>query len=112
MVDWDRAFPNTVEEYARDVGLFWSFLAGRGVAWDRVSLAELAEFAAWARRPAENVVALSEQTARRSPRTVNRMLTAVLTSHNNGRDNARAVRVVVAASCPRLSAGCSTARPR
>lgn len=70
--------PNTVEAYARDLALFWSFLAGRGVAWDRMSVAELGEFAAWARRPAENVVVISELAAKRSARTVNRLLTAVM----------------------------------
>ena len=70
--------PNTVEAYARDLGLFWSFLAERGVVWDRVSVVELGEFAAWARRPAANVLVLSEQAARRSASTVNRMLTAVM----------------------------------
>ena len=47
--------PNTVEAYARDLGLFWSFLAGRGLVWDRVLVVVLGEFAGWARRPAENV---------------------------------------------------------
>ena len=53
-------------------------LAERGLAWDRVSVVELGEFAAWARRPAENVLVLSEQAAKRSASTVNRMLTAVV----------------------------------
>jgi integrase/recombinase XerD len=70
--------PNTVEAYARDLRLFWSFLDSRGLAWERVTVAELGEFAAWARRPAENVVVLSELAARRSAGTVNRMLTAVV----------------------------------
>jgi integrase/recombinase XerD len=70
--------PNTVEAYARDLRLFWSFLTSRDLVWDRVTVAELGEFAAWARRPAENVVVLSELAARRSARTVNRMLTAVV----------------------------------
>ena len=70
--------PNTVEAYARDLGLFWSFLGGRGLVWDRVSVVELGEFAAWARRPAENVLVLSEQAARRSASTVNRMLAAMV----------------------------------
>ncbi len=70
--------PNTVEAYARDLGLFWSFLGRRDLVWDRVSVLELGEFAAWARRPAENVLLLSEQAARRSARTVNRMLSAVM----------------------------------
>ena len=65
---------NTVEAYARDLGLLWSFLGWRGLGWDRVSVVELGEFAAWARRPAENVLVLSEQAARRSASTVNRML--------------------------------------
>ena len=55
--------PNTVEAYARDLALFWSFLDARGLVWDRVSVVELGEFAAWARRPAENVLVLVEQAA-------------------------------------------------
>src|ERR1700737_2971802 len=70
--------PNTVEAYARDLGLFWSFLGRRDLVWDRVSVLELGECAAWARRPAENVLLLSEQAAVRSSRTVNRMLSAVI----------------------------------
>jgi hypothetical protein len=46
--------------------------------WDRVSVVALGEFAAWARRPAENVLVLSELAARRSASTVNRMLAAVV----------------------------------
>jgi len=53
-------------------------LAERGVAWDRVSAAGLGEFAAWAQRPAENVVVISEVAAKRSASTVNRMLAAVV----------------------------------
>jgi len=70
--------PNTVEAYARDLKLFWSFLASRGPVWEQVTVSELGEFAAWARRPAENVIVLSELAARRSPRSVNRMLSAVV----------------------------------
>jgi len=70
--------PNTVEAYARDLRVFWSFLAARGVSWEAVRIAELGEFAAWARQPAENVVVISEQAARRCARTVNRMLTTIL----------------------------------
>ena len=70
--------PNTVEAYARDLRLFWSFLGSRGLSWEMVTVGELGEFAAWARRPAENVIVLSELAARRSARTVNRMLAAVV----------------------------------
>ena len=85
--------PNTVEAYARDLGLFWSFLAGRGLMWDRVLVVVLGEFAAWARRPAENVLVLSEQAAKRSASTVNRMLAAVMSFYEfhgrRGNDLAR-----------------------
>jgi len=46
--------------------------------WDRISVVELGEFAAWGRRPAENVLVLSEQAAKRSASTVNRMLAAIV----------------------------------
>jgi integrase/recombinase XerD len=85
--------PNTVEAYARDLGLFWLFLGRRRLVWDRVSVVELGEFAAWARRPAENVLVLSEQAARRSASTVNRMLAAVVSFYEfhgrRGNDLAR-----------------------
>ena len=70
--------PNTVEAYARDLRLFWTFLAEIDTQWDAVDVAMLGEFAAWARRPAANVVVLHEQAARRSAKTVNRMLTSVV----------------------------------
>ena len=56
----------------------------RGLARSRISSIPTAANAAsrapaaWARRPAANVLVLSEQAARRSARTVNRMLTAVV----------------------------------
>ena len=70
--------PNTVKAYAHDLRSFWMFLAERGLAWDQVGVMELGEFAAWARRPAENVVVLAEEAARLSARTVNRMLSGVV----------------------------------
>ena len=71
--------PSTLEAYARDLALFFAFLAERGCDWlADVDVAVLGEFAAWARRPAANVVPLSEQAARRSASTVNRMLTSLV----------------------------------
>ena len=89
--------PNTVEAYARDLAAFWSFLGERGLEWDRVSVAELGEFAAWARRPASNVLVLSEQAAKRSASTVNRMLTAVVSFYGfqGRRGNTLAEQLVV-----------------
>ena len=77
LTDCERS-PNTVEAYAHDLRVFWTFLTECGLSWDRVGVMELGEFAAWARRPAENVLVLSEQAARRSASTVNRMLAAVV----------------------------------
>jgi len=70
--------PNTVEAYAHDLRSFWTFLDERRLSWDQVGVIELAEFAAWARRPAANVVVLADEAARLSPRTVNRMLTGIV----------------------------------
>jgi integrase/recombinase XerD len=70
--------PNTIEAYARDLRLFWTFLAEHDLDWEDVDVAALGEFAAWARRPAANVVLLHDHAARRSARTVNRMLTSVV----------------------------------
>ena len=70
--------PNTVEAYARDLRLFWTFLAESGLGWDAVDVAALGEFAAWARRPAANVVLLHDRAARRSASTVNRMLASIV----------------------------------
>ena len=73
LTDCERS-PNTVEAYAHDLRAFWTFLGERGLRWDQVDVMELGEFAAWARRPAANVVVLAEEAARLSARTVNRML--------------------------------------
>jgi site-specific recombinase XerD len=77
LTDCERS-PNTVEAYAHDLRAFWTFLAERGLCWDQVGVMELGEFAAWARRPAANVVVLAEEAARLSARTVNRMLSGVV----------------------------------
>lgn len=70
--------PNTLRAYAHDLRLFFEFLAGRGLAWDAVGVADLGDFAAWLRRPAENVVLLPGARAARSPSTTNRALSAVM----------------------------------
>lgn len=69
--------PNTVEAYAYDRRAFWEFLGEHRVGWRSVGVNELAQFAAWARRPAKNVVLLTGDEARLSASTVNRMLTGI-----------------------------------
>jgi hypothetical protein len=89
--------PNTVEAYARDLRVFCTFLAVRGLSWDAVTGGELGEFAAWARQPAENVVVISEQATGRCARTVNRMLTTIVDFYefHARRSNRRAGELVV-----------------
>ena len=70
--------PNTLRAYAHDLRLFFEFLAGRGLAWDAVAVADLGDFAGWLRRPAENVVLLPGARPARSNSTTNRALSAVL----------------------------------
>lgn len=71
--------PRTVEGYARDLRWFWCFLAQRELDWSDVGVQDLGEFAAWLRQLAPNVVALGpDATARRTPETVNRMISAVV----------------------------------
>ena len=70
--------PNTVRAYAHDLKLYWSFLAASGLGWEAPTIESLGEFVAWMRRPAQNVVVLVSGDARRSRRTVNRALSAVI----------------------------------
>jgi site-specific recombinase XerD len=70
--------PNTIEAYAHDLKLFWSYLVERGLDWTAVGVMEISEFAAWARQPAVHMAVLRDETARRSAKTVNRVLTAVV----------------------------------
>ena len=69
--------PGTVRAYAFGLKLWSEFLASRGLAWDRIGLDAVAQFVAWLRSPADNVVVLDAGTARRAPATVNRHLASV-----------------------------------
>jgi site-specific recombinase XerD len=69
--------PNTTRTYAHDLAVFFRFLTERALAWDAVSLDDLAQYIFWLRRPAADVVVLDLESSGRSPDTVNRMLSAV-----------------------------------
>lgn len=69
--------PLTARTYAHDLAVFFRFLAERGLAWDKVSLEDLAQYIFWLRRPAAEVVVLDLESAGRASTTVNRMLSAV-----------------------------------
>jgi len=53
VADAQRALPNTIEAYAFDLRLFWSYLVERGLDWTAVGVMEIGEFAAWARTRAQ-----------------------------------------------------------
>lgn len=69
--------PTTVRAYAFSLKLWFEFLAGRDLAWDRVDVDAVAQFVAWLRAPADNVIVFDAGSAVRSPATVNRHLAAV-----------------------------------
>jgi integrase/recombinase XerD len=69
--------PNTLRAYAHDLKLYFEFLAGRGLVWDAVGVADLGDFAGWLRRPAENVLLLPGARPARAASTANRALAAV-----------------------------------
>jgi integrase len=69
--------PNTVRAYAISLKLWFEFLVAAGLAWDRVSIEDVARFVAWLRAPAPNVVVLAEGAGVRRPATVNRYLAGV-----------------------------------
>lgn len=69
--------PNTVRAYAHGLRLWWEFLGARRVAWSAAGIEDVAEFVRWLRAPADNVVVLHADAARRCAATVNRHLAAV-----------------------------------
>ena len=70
--------PNTVEAYARDLKSFFTFLSSRALRWEDVRVRDLGDYVASLRRPADNVIVLERGQAARDPKTVNRMVTAVV----------------------------------
>ena len=66
--------PNTVRHYAVGLKLFFEFLEGAGVAWNEVSVDDVARFVAWLRAPDPDAIG---ETLGRQPATVNQILAAV-----------------------------------
>lgn len=69
--------PNTVVAYASSLRFFFEFLRRTGLAWDQVSVEDVARFVSWLRALADKVIVLAAATPRRSAATVNRHLAAV-----------------------------------
>lgn len=73
-----RASPNTVKAYARALALWFEYLEGRGLSWDRFAIEHMAGFLGWMRSglPA-GVMPLVAQPPRVSDATVAQRLQAV-----------------------------------
>ena len=73
--------PNTVKSYAHDLKDWFCCLAGRGVAWDEVTLEDVGSFVAWLRLPPQGrdgtVAVLSDLAHHCGAATVNRKLAAL-----------------------------------
>ena len=87
--------PNTVKSYAHDLKDWFSYLSGRGLAWDEVTLEDVAAFVAWLRLPPQGrdgtVAVLGEQAHHCGASTVNRKLAAVASFYRfNARHGAKA----------------------
>lgn len=73
--------PNTQRVYARALSMWWPFLQRRGRGWnDDKLLAELGQWVAWLRQPADDIGLLPSATVApaRSAKTINVYLTAVV----------------------------------
>ncbi len=97
--------PNTVKSYAHDLKDWFSYLSGRGLAWDEVTLEDVAAFVAWLRLPPQGrdgtVAVLGEQAHHCGASTVNRKLAAVASFYRfHARHGAKAVGVLRVIQAP------------
>jgi hypothetical protein len=80
LTDIERS-PNTIKAYAHDLKDWFTFLAGRGLDWREVRLADIGEFVAWLRLPPVardgQVVVLPSVERHCTESTVNRKLSAL-----------------------------------
>jgi site-specific recombinase XerD len=97
--------PNTVKSYAHDLKDWFSYLSGRGLAWDEVTLEDVAAFVAWLRLPPQGrdgtVAVLGEQAHHCGASTVNRKLAAVASFYRfHARHGAKAAGVLRSIQAP------------
>lgn len=69
--------PNTIENYAYHLKLFWEFLRDYHLDWKDIGEPQLADFVFWLRSPNPQVVSLQTQEAKRAEKTINTILSAV-----------------------------------
>lgn len=70
--------PDTIQSYAAHLKLFWEYIQAAEKNWQKISIADFAEFVHWLRSQASNVICLnSSSNSRRTERTVNTILSAL-----------------------------------
>jgi len=70
--------PDTIQNYASHLKLFWEYLTASQKNWQTVTIADFAEFVHWLRSQAPNVIHLRDNgDIRRTERTVNTILSAL-----------------------------------
>lgn len=69
--------PNTIENYAYHLKLFWEFLRDSHLDWKEIDEPELADFILWLRSPNPQVVSIQPQEAKRTERTINTILSVI-----------------------------------
>ncbi|WP_261882492.1 site-specific integrase [Vibrio pelagius] len=75
--------PNTIRSYAYHLKELWLFLADAELEWDNVGLVEMSKFINWLKVGyTGNVMTLSETTSLRSEKTINTIVTAVISFYD------------------------------
>ncbi len=71
--------PNTVKNYGHHLKLFWEFLEAHSLDWTECWEKELGEFMLWLQLPDQipGVVSIQPQTAKRTERTINTIMSVV-----------------------------------
>ncbi len=69
--------PNTIENYAYHLKLFWEFLQFRQLDWKEVGELHLADFILWLRSPDPKVISIEQQEAKRTERTINTIVSVI-----------------------------------
>ncbi len=69
--------PNTVEAYAYDLKLWWTFLDCKHLDWRNVDLNDIENFSYWLRVGDTSIVYMQPIEAKRSEKSINRSITGV-----------------------------------
>lgn len=76
--------PNTLRAYCYHLKLYFEFLDSCSLAYTEVNLTIFGQFIAWLRNPQAsiNVISMNEQVSKRSERTINTILTCVISFYD------------------------------